>query len=636
MTATNILNGTVGGLLIGIASSVLLFGSGKVMGISGKLSAKLHVLRATSTTTTSNPPFSFIAGILNPLTTSPVATFKLPEPTKVSEALWRYTFVSGIFLTTIMATLIFPDMAGEFSAASPPAYLAVIGGLLVGAGTTLGNGCTSGHGVCGLGRLSVRSFAAVGTFFPVAIITATIAEPLFPSGDDVKTTAVTTLVGPAVAILFVGMSVALYLLNANQVEKDVSVAKSLLPAAVSSVLFTCGLLISGMANPAVVRDFLNVRNFDTAWNTTWNGTLAFVMGGAVLVSLVGYQYKKRKPTDHKPLLCATDEPCECSFNSVPNGGKPDSRLIAGATLFGIGWGLTGICPGPALVGGALGAPSTVGLFLPAFFVAKALSAYLTKQKPIPVGAEGDGEDVNVVDLELADSSNVIFRQLFDKESSTYTYLLGDPESREAIIIDPVDAHADRDIKVVADLGLDLVYGLNTHAHADHITGTSLLRDKLVSKRFQSVISEASNAKADVRVKDGDKIYFGKRYIEVLLTPGHTAGCASFVTDDSSKVFTGDTLLIGGCGRTDFQEGSATTLFSSVRERLFTLPDTTTVFPAHDYKGLTCSSIGEEKANNPRLNMKITEAEFVQIMADLKLAHPKMLDVALPKNMSCGV
>jgi len=170
---------------------------------------------------------------------------------------------------------------------------------------------------------------------------------------------------------------------------------------------------------------------------------------------------------------------------------------------------------------------------------------------------------------------LIFRQLFDKESSTYTYLLGDSFTKEAILIDPVDTLVDRDIAVARDLGLTVKIGINTHAHADHTTGTSIMRDKINAGEvggFKSAISKKSGAKADILIEHLDRIWFGKRYVEARSTPGHTGGCTSFVLDDGSKVFTGDTLLIRGCGRTDFQEGSSDTLYDSVQQQLFVLND----------------------------------------------------------------
>lgn len=261
------------------------------------------------------------------------------------------------------------------------------------------------------------------------------------------------------------------------------------------------------------------------------------------------------------------------------------------------------------------------------------------------------------------SEKIGLKQLFDNDSSTYTYLLWDQESKDCILVDPVDIQAGRDVAEVNELGLNLVYGVNTRktttcrrffklsiheqlkltfcnslsfsdAHADHITGTHLLKEKVDG--VKSVISEASGAKADVKVSSGDRIMFGSRYVEARATPGHTEGCFSYVADDESFVLTGDALLIQGCGRTDFQGGSAETLYESVHQQLFSLPDTTTVYPAHDYKSRTESSIKNEKENNPRLGATKTKDEFVEIMANLNLSYPKKIDVAVPANMRCGV
>jgi len=232
------------------------------------------------------------------------------------------------------------------------------------------------------------------------------------------------------------------------------------------------------------------------------------------------------------------------------------------------------------------------------------------------------------------SSDIGLRQLFDDESSTYTYLLWDMDSKDAILIDPVDIQVDRDLKEVEEEGVKLIYGVNTHAHADHVTGTGLLKQKLPG--LKSIISKSSGAMADQHIAHGDKITFGSRYVEVRATPGHTAGCVSYVTDDSKMVFTGDALLIHGCGRTDFQEGSADTLYDSVHSQLFTLPEDCVVYPAHDYKERTSSTIGDEKANNPRLGAGKTKSEFIDIMNNLNLSKPKKIDVAVPANMRCGV
>lgn len=236
------------------------------------------------------------------------------------------------------------------------------------------------------------------------------------------------------------------------------------------------------------------------------------------------------------------------------------------------------------------------------------------------------------------SPELIFRQLFEKESSTYTYVLGCPETKVGIIIDPVDSTVERDLKVTRELGLDIKYAINTHAHADHVTGTALFRtaEAEQGRKVVSVISEKSGAKADAKVKDGDVISFGGRSVSVRETPGHTNGCLTFVMDDLSIAFTGDTLLIRGCGRTDFQEGDAGTLYDSVHEKIFTLPSHCFVHPAHDYQGRTRSTVGEEIEFNPRLGKGNSKQDFIKIMGELNLSHPKMIDVALPKNMNCGV
>ena len=228
---------------------------------------------------------------------------------------------------------------------------------------------------------------------------------------------------------------------------------------------------------------------------------------------------------------------------------------------------------------------------------------------------------------------MIFRQLFDQQSSTYTYLLADSLTREAVLIDPVFEHARRDAALIGELGLKLLFTLETHVHADHVTGASLLRRRLGSK---VLLSKASGAEgADRYLADGDIVAFGKRTLEARATPGHTGGCMSYVLDDRSRAFTGDALLIRGCGRTDFQQGSAPLLFHSVRAQLFSLPDDCMLYPGHDYRGLTASSVGEEKKYNPRLAQSIGEGDFVGYMTNLGLAHPKLMDVAVPANMRCG-
>jgi sulfur dioxygenase len=228
---------------------------------------------------------------------------------------------------------------------------------------------------------------------------------------------------------------------------------------------------------------------------------------------------------------------------------------------------------------------------------------------------------------------VIFRQLFDQQSSTYTYLLADGASREALLIDPVFEQARRDVALIEELGLKLRWTLETHVHADHVTGAWLLRERLGSK---IAVSKASGAAGGDRlVEPKEKMSFGKRFVEAVATPGHTAGCLSYVLDDRSMAFTGDALLVRGCGRTDFQNGDARTLFRSVRAELFALPDRCLIYPGHDYRGLTATSIGEEKLYNPRLAEGIGEQDFVGYMTHLGLAHPKQMEEAVPANMLCG-
>lgn len=248
-----------------------------------------------------------------------------------------------------------------------------------------------------------------------------------------------------------------------------------------------------------------------------------------------------------------------------------------------------------------------------------------------LGGHIERADVNHLHTieESVPTTEIGMRQLFDDESSTYTYLLWDKDTDDAILIDPVKSQVNRDLIVATDF--NLVYAVNTHCHADHITATGVLKTRV--KGLKSVISKASGANADEHIGDGDKICFGNRHITALATPGHTEGCLSFLTDDNKAVLTGDALFIMGCGRTDFQGGSPETLYQSVHRELFTLPDETVVFPGHDYNGKTHSTIGYEKKNNPRLSK--SEEEFVEIMNNLDLPYPKMMDIAVPANMLDG-
>lgn len=223
-------------------------------------------------------------------------------------------------------------------------------------------------------------------------------------------------------------------------------------------------------------------------------------------------------------------------------------------------------------------------------------------------------------------------QLFDAESSTFTYILSAPGDSAAVIIDPVDHHWRRDIDHLKRLGLDLVYILETHAHADHVTSAGRLRELTGAKA--AVPSGCGIAPAELQLAEGDVIRFGNgEQIAVLHTPGHTAGSMSYIW--RGNVFTGDTLLIDGCGRTDFQSGSSEALYDSVMNKLFVLPDATKVWPAHDYKGQSVSSIGWEKRHNARLANR-SRQEFVAIMASLNLPRPKLIDIAVPANQNLGL
>jgi glyoxylase-like metal-dependent hydrolase (beta-lactamase superfamily II)/rhodanese-related sulfurtransferase len=229
---------------------------------------------------------------------------------------------------------------------------------------------------------------------------------------------------------------------------------------------------------------------------------------------------------------------------------------------------------------------------------------------------------------------MLLRQLFDHETWTYTYLLADEASGEAVLIDPVIDQVERDIKLLRELGLKLVYSIDTHAHADHITGAGMLRKRLGS---QIVMNEAAGAEGvDVPVKDGDVLKFGALTLEVRATPGHTDGCATFVTGDKKWAFTGDAIFIRGTGRTDFQQGSAETLYESIHEKIFSLPDDTIIWPGHDYRGMTFTTVGEEKKHNPRVGGGKSKDEFVAIMEQLNLPTPKKLDIAVPANLHVGV
>jgi glyoxylase-like metal-dependent hydrolase (beta-lactamase superfamily II)/rhodanese-related sulfurtransferase len=226
---------------------------------------------------------------------------------------------------------------------------------------------------------------------------------------------------------------------------------------------------------------------------------------------------------------------------------------------------------------------------------------------------------------------MIFRQLFDSVSGTYSYLLASRPGGEALILDPVLEKADRYCKLLRELDLKLVKAVDTHLHADHVTGLAELRD-----RTHCITIMGEQSKADVvsmRVSEGDKVTIEGLSLDVMYTPGHTDDSYSYMMGD--RVFTGDTLLIRGTGRTDFQNGSARAQYDSIFNRLLRLPDETLVFPAHDYKGDTVSTIGEEKRYNPRLQVKSID-EYIELMGNLNLPNPKLMDVVIPANMHVGL
>ena len=229
---------------------------------------------------------------------------------------------------------------------------------------------------------------------------------------------------------------------------------------------------------------------------------------------------------------------------------------------------------------------------------------------------------------------MIFRQLFERESSTYTYLIGCEQTRQAVLIDTVKSEVARYLQLLQELNLKLVYVLDTHTHADHITGAGELRDATGACTLLG--EEANSACVSKAMHHGDIINVGQIVIEALHTPGHTDDSYSFILEDKSQyyAFTGDTLLIRGTGRTDFQNGSAAEQYASLCDHLLKLPDNTWVYPGHDYKGWAVSTIAEEKAHNPRLQVKDV-AEYVALMGNLKLPNPKLMDVAVPANRACG-
>jgi sulfur dioxygenase len=228
-------------------------------------------------------------------------------------------------------------------------------------------------------------------------------------------------------------------------------------------------------------------------------------------------------------------------------------------------------------------------------------------------------------------TDLFFSQTLDPETCTYTYLLADLKSKEAVLIDTVLEMADRDLKILNDQGFRLKYILETHIHADHITGAAKLKESTGAK---TVLSAAAKVPcADISLQDGEELQFGSFRIKAIATPGHTDSCMSFYLP--GMVFTGDSLMISSAGRTDFQKGSAERLYHSITQKLYQLPNDTQVYPGHDYKRRSSSSIAEEKKNNERIGEGRKLQEFIQIMNGLKLCAPKKIQVAVPANMACG-
>lgn len=225
---------------------------------------------------------------------------------------------------------------------------------------------------------------------------------------------------------------------------------------------------------------------------------------------------------------------------------------------------------------------------------------------------------------------MIFRQLFDADSSTFTYVVGDPLTRQGILIDAVKEQIERDLRLVHELELELRYVLDTHVHADHVTAAGAIAERTSAL---SVAGRLGAGCANIHVGDGDRIELGNLTLRVRATPGHTDDSLTYVLDD--RVFTGDALLIRGCGRTDFQNGDPAQLYRSITTVLFSFPDATLVYPAHDYKGMTVSTIGEEKRHNARIAGK-SASEFIDLMSHLDLGVPQKIMEAVPANRACGL
>jgi glyoxylase-like metal-dependent hydrolase (beta-lactamase superfamily II)/rhodanese-related sulfurtransferase len=233
----------------------------------------------------------------------------------------------------------------------------------------------------------------------------------------------------------------------------------------------------------------------------------------------------------------------------------------------------------------------------------------------------------------AGGGSLLFRQLFDSDTGSFTYLLADVTSRQGVIIDTVFEQHDRDLALINELGIELVASIDTHAHADHVTGSWLMHE--ASGCAIGLAAAAGAENVTLPLAHGDRLTFGGRWLEVRATPGHTDSCLSFVLDDQSLAFSGDALLVRGCGRCDFQQGNAHSLYRSITEQIFSLPDSCLLYPGHDYTGRSVTSVAEEKAFNARLGGNASERDFVGHMENMKLPHPHKIAEALPGNMRSG-
>jgi len=262
----------------------------------------------------------------------------------------------------------------------------------------------------------------------------------------------------------------------------------------------------------------------------------------------------------------------------------------------------------------------ISVFDPTAMAAAPSSAAAPSLAPVSLAAAAGG-------------SSLLFRQFFDADTGTFTYLLVDVPSRQGVLIDPVFEQQARDLSLIRELGVELVASLDTHAHADHVTGSWLMHEATGCAIGLAAAARAENV--TLPLQHGDHVAFGGRFLEVRSTPGHTDGCISFVLDDRSMAFTGDALLVRGCGRCDFQQGNAHSLWSSITGQLFSLPDSCLLYPGHDYTGRTVTSVAEEKAFNARLGGAATERDFVGHMENMKLPHPHRIVEALPGNLRSG-